>query len=118
MTISEAAQALNMSVDGIRKRIQRKTIKAKKDKQGRWIVEVDTEAQDKGKEPAQDTASIELIQVLKEQNDYLRQENERKDHIIMSLTNRLPQLEPPKRKTAVLWPFRRPKPDNPSQGDN
>lgn len=99
MTIQEAAAALNISVDGIRKRISRGTMKAKKNKQGRWIVDVDQESiKDNTKDTDNDTTSNVLVQSMQEQIEYLRSENERKDHIIMNLTNKIPQLAAPKER--------------------
>jgi len=39
---------------------------------------------------------------MQEQIEYLRAENERKDHIIMNLTNKIPQLAAPKPKRSIF----------------
>lgn len=107
MTIQDASKVLGITVDAIRKRIQRKTIKARKNKQNRWIVEVDlsdiqTDDKDTNKEETGND-NDRLVQSLQEQIEYLRQENERKDHIIMAFANK--QIEPPgepREKTSIF----------------
>lgn len=117
MNLVDAAKQLNISVDGLRKRIQRKAIKAKKNKQGRWMVEVDVQetVQDKdhdktytdSKDVDQDMSSAlidsmrQQIETLKQELDLSHKENERRDSIIMSLTSRIPpQLAAPKQ---TIW---------------
>ena len=103
MTIQDASKELGLSVDAIRKRLQRGTIKGKKNKQGRWIVEVDQEqGEDINKDKVYETSSNELVMSMRDEIEYLRKENERKDHIIMNLTTRIPQLAAPKVKKAFF----------------
>ena len=103
MTIQDASKELGISVDAVRKRLQRGTIKGKKNKQGRWIVDVDHEqGKDSNKDKAYETSSNELVTSMRDEIEYLRKENERKDHIIMNLTNKLPQLAAPREKTGIL----------------
>ena len=120
MTIQDASKVLGITVDAIRKRIQRKTIKARKNKQGRWIVAIDlTEVEDEYKDDNKKTTSEDndsLVQSMKEQieslnkqTEYLQQQieilqqaNERKDSIIMSLTNKIPVLQAPRERTSIF----------------
>ncbi|MDP8218635.1 MAG: hypothetical protein P9M03_07915 [Candidatus Theseobacter exili] len=110
MELVDAAKTLGITVDGIRKRIKRGTIKAKKNKSGRWVVDVDQEStKDKHKDTDKEQSSNLLVQSMQEQIEYLRAENERKDHIIMSFTNKLPQLAAPKEKSKFWSRFKREK---------
>lgn len=88
VTLDEAARIMGASKEALRKRIKRGTIDAKKDTNGRWLVTVD---QDTGEDAVRDTSRT-LVDVMQKEIEYLRQENERKDHIIMSLTQRVPLL--------------------------
>ena len=101
MTIDEAARLLGISREAVRKRIKRGTLKAKKDKSGRWAVEVPDDIPDTG----QDTSS-KLVQVLQDEINYLREENRIKDRIIHNLTEKIPQLEAPKQEPEEKEPQR------------
>ena len=116
VSVDEAARVLGVSVDAIRKRVQRGTIPYEKDPAGRVTILLDSpdsdstvqdEARDStGRGP--DTERLiadrdELVEELQDQVAFLRRELEarteearRKDHIIMSLTQRVPELEPPR----------------------
>jgi hypothetical protein len=110
-TVYEAAQILGVTVDAIRKRIQRDTIPHERHENGRVYVLLDTAStlqdtsgtlQDDGQDKYQ-TRSDELVESLREQVEYLRgvvstrdEEIRRRDHIIAGLVERLPpQLEAP-----------------------
>ncbi len=92
---------LRLSVDAIRKRVQRGTIPYEKDPAGRVTILLDTV------ETVQDITghgqdAERLLEDLRDQVAFLRRELEarteearRKDHIIMSLTQRVPELEAP-----------------------
>lgn len=100
MLVPEAAKMLGVTQSAVRKRIQRGTIPWDKDVEGRVYVYVDPfEGRPETKDnESRDTVSgqsrDELLEVYKEQVEFLRQELERKDTIIMSLTQRIPELEP------------------------
>lgn len=100
LTVAEAAVRLGVKEQAIRKRIQRGTIAHDKDDGGRVYVYLDPEDGSTG--TSIDTSMDTLLQSLQDQIAYLRQEAEdwkeearRKDTIIMSLTQRLPELEAP-----------------------
>ncbi len=90
--IDEASQVLGMSKEALRKRINRGTIDAKKDRDGRWIVTVNDTGQDRGKDTA--GTSNQLLEHLQRENDRLWQELSRKDIIIMNLTESVKLLGP------------------------
>ena len=92
MTVPEAAELLGVSQSAVRKRIQRGTIPWDKDEEGRIYVYVDPS--ETSPEPEEDKSRDELLEAYREQVDFLRRELERKDTIIMSLTQRIPELEP------------------------
>ena len=114
VTVYEAADQLGLSVDAIRKRVQRGSIPYEKDSSGRVHILLDESStlhdvvQD-----SYETPSLSLIEELREQNAYLRtllnterearteenrrkdEENRRKDHIIAGLVQRIPELRHP-----------------------
>ena len=100
VTVPEAADLLGVTQSAVRKRIQRGTIPWDKDEEGRIFVYVDPSegSPETGEDTSQDTVAgqsrDELLEVYREQVDFLRRELERKDTIIMSLTQRIPELEP------------------------
>jgi hypothetical protein len=115
-SVYEAADILGVTVDAIRKRIQRGTIPHQRDEDGRVWVLLDTASilQDATTSRVSDVADYaypaevrdELVVSLKDQVEYLRQvigardlELQRKDSIIAALTQRIPELEPPKEAT-------------------
>ena len=100
VTVAEAAARLGVKEQAIRKRIQRGTLAHDKDEDGRVYVYLDP--QDGATSTSIDTGMDKLLQSLQDQIAYLRQEAEdwkeeasRKDTIIMSLTQRIPELEAP-----------------------
>ena len=107
LTVAEAAVRLGVKEQAIRKRIQRGTIAHDKDEDGRVYVYLDPE--DGATGTSIDTSMDKLLQSLQDQIAYLRQEAEdwkeearRKDTIIMSLTQRLPELEAPTESSGGL----------------
>src|ERR671912_1459994 len=100
VTVAEAAARLGVKEQAIRKRIQRGTLTHDKDDDGRVYVYLDMEDRATGTDA--DASINTLLQSLQDQIVYLRQESEdwkeearRKDTIIMSLTQRLPELQAP-----------------------
>ena len=111
VSVYEAANALGVTVDAIRKRIQRGTISHQRDEAGRvWVL---LDAASSLQNAANSTIPYdgehayllkdrdELVDSLKDQVEYLRQvietrdlELQRKDSIIAALTQRIPELEP------------------------
>jgi excisionase family DNA binding protein len=108
VTVQEAARRLGVKDDAIRKRIQRGTLEYDKDPDGRVYVYLDAtedesyDGQDRAgirttaqyaTQDAVVVAKDETISELRDQIDFLRRELERKDAILMSLTQRIPELE-------------------------
>ncbi len=123
VTIQEAAYRLGIKDDGVRKRIQRGTIDYEKNEDGRVYVFLD-KTQDVSqplshddvhhptgslsKDNLRDESKDKTINVLEDQIQYLKglietrdrelevrnEELKRKDTIIMSLTQRVPELSP------------------------
>ena len=95
----EAAHALGVSVDAIRKRIQRGTIPHERHEDGRVYVLLDKAS------TMQDASSTvsderpvryrteELVESLQDQIGFLRRELERKDAILLRMAERIPELE-------------------------
>lgn len=104
LSVAEAAHALGVTQAAVYKRIQRGTIEQDKDSEGHVFVYLDTSDMQPAKSIDQsvDTSNqTELVAELRAHNEDLRQEAEawreesrRKDTIIMSLTQRIPELEP------------------------
>jgi len=101
--VAQAADRLGITQDAVRKRIARGTIRHDKDHEGRIFVYLDTferesktnqdNGQDGESETVSDTDQDKYTRSLEDQIEFLRQELERKDTIIMSLTQRIPELE-------------------------
>jgi excisionase family DNA binding protein len=124
ITVQEAAHSLGVKEDAIRKRIQRGTLRHRKDlKDGRVYVQLDVarepsqdipytatyaSTQDGTQDTTEDASHSALTETLQDQVEYLRgvidtrdreleartEELRRKDHIIAALTERIPELEP------------------------
>src|SRR5215218_523609 len=110
VTVYEAAEILSVTVDAIRKRIQRGTIPHERHEDGRVYVLLDEastlqdnvqEAASNGQDDSQvhyRTGQDELVQSLYDQVEYLRREVEvwqeearRKDHLLAAALERIPQ---------------------------
>jgi hypothetical protein len=113
VSVYEAADTLGITVDAIRKRIQRGTIPHQKDEDGRVWVLLDVASSlhdaaastvaDAGEHAYRPEDRDELVDSLKDQVEYLRQvietrdlELQRKDSIIAALTQHIPELAPPR----------------------
>ena len=110
VSVYQAAYILGVTVDAIRKRIQRRTIPHERDGDGRVWVLLDESSiiPDEGENVYQTRGRDELVDSLKDQVEYLRQvietrniELQRKDSIIAALTQRVPELEPPGRSSVA-----------------
>jgi uncharacterized coiled-coil protein SlyX len=99
LTVAEAAGALGISQDAVRKRIARGTIQHDRDESGRvfvYLLESETvhrTDQDTARDEASKTVQDRYIQSLEDQIAFLRRELERKDAILLNLTERIPELE-------------------------
>ena len=101
VTVAQAAAALGVSQDAVRKRIARGTIPHDRDESGRVYVyltpseTVHKTGQDTGQVAASKTVQDAYVRSLEDQISFLRRELERKDAILLNLTERIPQLEAP-----------------------
>jgi excisionase family DNA binding protein len=103
LTVAQAADRLGITRDAVRKRIARGTIRHGKDREGRIFVYLDTferksktdqdKRQDGESKTVLDDGQDRYTRSLEDQIAFLRQELERKDTIIMSLAQRIPELE-------------------------
>jgi hypothetical protein len=117
-TVHEAANALGVSVDALRKRIQRGTIPHERHEDGRVYVLLDKAStmqdksgissstvadEDEGERPVR-YGTEEFIGSLQDQIGFLRRELERKDAILLRMAERIPELEasqaPPESRDA------------------
>ncbi len=101
VTVAQAADALGVSQDAVRKRIARGTIPHDRSESGRVYVyltpseTVHKTGQDTVQDAASKTVQDAYVRSLEDQISFLRRELERKDAILLNLTERIPQLEAP-----------------------
>ena len=101
LTVAQAAAALNISQDAVRKRIARHTIPHDRDDSGRVYVylspseTVQKTDRDTAQYDATKTVQDAYVRSLEDQIAFLRRELERKDAILLNLTERIPELEAP-----------------------
>jgi excisionase family DNA binding protein len=91
LTIQEAARRLGVSEGAVRKRVRRGTLEHHKDEDGRVYVYLDNGVDD-GVDEGVDPNSNALISQLRDEVAYLRDENRRKDEIIMQQAMTMRQL--------------------------
>jgi hypothetical protein len=91
LTIQEAARQLGISEGAVRKRVTRSTLEHHKDEDGRVYVYLDAGV-DSRVDAGVDPNSIALISQLRDEVAYLRDENRRKDEIIMQQAMTMRQL--------------------------
>jgi hypothetical protein len=90
VTVAEAAQHLQITQDAVRQRVRRGTIEHSKDSEGRIIVYLTEQ------DIRRDTVRDELVEQLRSEIEYLRAENQRKDHLLAAALERVPPaLEAP-----------------------
>jgi hypothetical protein len=109
-TVKEAAEVLGTTVDAVRGRIRRGTLDSVKLDGVVYVLldptnreqqsdKSETEANDATQQATDQMGLVadqwELVGEMRDQIDWLRREVERKDTIIMSLTQRIPELEAP-----------------------
>src|ERR671910_1927535 len=124
LTVQEAARRLGVSEGAVRKRVTRGTLQHEKEDDGRVYVYLDTgdrrgvdDRQDEGVDPNNNA----LISQLRDEVAYLRDENRRKDEIIMQQAMTMRQLsaapvqEPPEASETVEEETERP-PQPPRSG--
>ena len=103
VSVAEAAHRLGISQDAVYKRIKRGTIpwdKGEDDKTYVWIDEVDGSTDrarpstDRASESSNYVSKDELLSEMRARVSFLEEELQRKDAILLSLTQRIPELEP------------------------
>jgi hypothetical protein len=95
LTIQEAARRLGISEGAVRKRVTRGTLQHDKEDDGRVYVYLDVggrQGVDDGQDEGVDPNSNALISQLRDEVSYLRDENRRKDEIIMQQAMTMRQL--------------------------
>ena len=95
LTIQEAARRLGISEGAVRKRVTRGSLEHDKEDDGRVFVYLDARDRrgvDDGQDKGVDPASNALISQLRDEVVYLRDENRRKDEIIMQQAMTMRQL--------------------------
>jgi excisionase family DNA binding protein len=102
LTVAEAADLLGITKEAVRKRIHRGSLRADKDLDGTVRVYVAPSTTAPEDRP-------ELVEVLRDEIAHLRRESERKDAIIMSLSQSnaelsrtIRQLEAPQEPSGAL----------------
>ena len=100
VTVPEAAEMMGVTQSAIRKRVHRGTIPWGKDGEGRIYVYVDPSEMGpetrggKARDTSAGQSRDELLEAYRDQVEFLRRELERKDTLLMSLMQRVPELEP------------------------
>jgi hypothetical protein len=104
VTVAQAAELLGLSAEAVRSRVQRGTLKSTRVDGSVYVLldadqtrpntdEQDAQTADRTRSGGDQT---EFIASLQEQIEWLRREVERKDTLLMSLMQRIPELEPPR----------------------
>jgi len=95
LTIQEAARRLGISEGAVRKRVTRGTLEHEKEEDGRIYIYLDAgdrRGADVGQDTGVDPNNNALISQLRDEVAYLRDENRRKDEIIMQQAMTMRQL--------------------------
>ena len=97
VNVENAARILGVSKQAIRQRIYRGTIPHTKAENGTVYVRITAHNDEvHGESHDVDNAVLlDYVETLKDRITHLEEESVRKDHIIMSLTQRIPELEAP-----------------------
>jgi DNA-binding Lrp family transcriptional regulator len=98
LTIQQAARSLGISEGAVRKRVKRGSLEHDKGDDGRVYVYLDTRGArrvDDVQVTGVDPNNSALISQLRDEVAYLRDENRRKDEIIMQQAMTMRQLAPP-----------------------
>jgi hypothetical protein len=93
VTVDEAARHLGLSVDAVRKRVQREQIPHERDQAGR--VRIILDESETLQDAVQTSARDELLDELRDQVRFLREELARKDAILLRMAENIPQIEAP-----------------------
>jgi excisionase family DNA binding protein len=98
VSVYEAAEVMGVTVDAIRKRISRGTIPHERDDGGRvWVIlDTDQDAASKVHDTDQpQSESGALISEMRERIQFLEDELQRKDAILLNMTEAMKALSPP-----------------------
>ena len=94
LSVGEAARALGVTRDAIHKRISRGTIQYERDDNGRYYVYVDTSTAS-SKEESKVEALEWMLEHQQDRISFLERELERKDAILLNMTEAMKALSPP-----------------------
>jgi len=103
VTVPEAAKRLGVSEGALRQRVHRGTIEHERDEEGRVYVYItpDDTHENTVQDSQYNAVNYALLDELRDRIRFLeseledrKEESRRKDSIIMSLTQRVPELEP------------------------
>ncbi len=94
LDVNQAAEALGISTDAVRKRARRGTLDAGKNEDGSLFVWLDNGTPN-GTPPGS-TPTQAHLDSLQEQIEFLRRELERKDHLLAAALERIPAIEAPR----------------------
>ena len=86
LPMTEAAEVLGTSRDAVRMRVRRGSLESEKGEDGRVYVFVEPDRDAAHPVPQDEGSSSPLVEALKDEIAHLRRESERKDAIIMSLS--------------------------------
>jgi excisionase family DNA binding protein len=101
VTVEDAARLLGVSVDAVRKRIERGSLRSEKDGTTRYVfLDPDRTHADSDRTSPDDDLTDKVailkghVQFLRRELEVWQEEARRKDHIIAALTERIPELAP------------------------
>ena len=95
VTLREAADILGVSKEAVRKRVLRGTLPSDTGEDGRRYVYLPVDHPDVVTGAGAADPRDQLIEHLRGEVEAWREESRRKDTIILSLTQRIPEIEPP-----------------------
>jgi hypothetical protein len=91
LDLGEAAEALGVTREAVRRRAKRGTLESERGGDGKLYVWVDTDhhAADGGRDPDHHERD-ELVEELRDRIRYLEEESRRKDHLLAAALERIP----------------------------
>ncbi len=98
VTVQEAARQLGITESAVRKRVQRGILEHDKEPDGRLYVYLDK--QDVDRDEIRDSSYDMLVRRLENENEFLRRELERKDTILLNMTEAMKALSPPPQEAS------------------
>jgi hypothetical protein len=99
VTVQEAARRLGITESAVRKRVQRGVLGYDKEVDGRLYVYLDK--QDTDRDQVRASSYDMLVRRLENENEFLRRELERKDTILLNMTEAMKALNPPAREEPL-----------------